>query len=67
MALGVTFSLPAVALAPFQPPEAVQAVALVLDQVRVAEPPGWMLPGEAEKVIRVDDDLALHLFRPLDA
>jgi hypothetical protein len=39
-----------VAWGPLQPPEAVQAVALVLDQVSVLELPLWMLLGLALKV-----------------
>ena len=38
---------PLVATAPFQPPEAVQAVALVADQVRVELPPEDTLAGSA--------------------
>lgn len=38
------------ALAPLQPPDAVQDVAFVEDQVRVDEPPEEMADGEAEKL-----------------
>jgi len=41
--VGATETLPVVALAPVQPPVAVQAVALVDDQVRVTLPPLVML------------------------
>jgi hypothetical protein len=38
-------AVPLVALLPLQPPEAVQEVALVEDQVRVADPPDAMEAG----------------------
>lgn len=49
VAVGVTLWVPLVALLPVQPPLAVQEVALVEDQVRVALWPETMLVGEAEK------------------
>lgn len=47
--MGAALWEPLVALLPVQPPLAVQLVALVLDQVRVEDPPVVMLVGEAEK------------------
>lgn len=44
------FSVPLVALAPVQPPEAVQDVALVLDQVSVVVAPEMTLAGLAARV-----------------
>jgi hypothetical protein len=41
-------SVPLVALLPLHPPEAVQDVALVLDQVSVEEPPAKTVVGLAE-------------------
>ena len=42
--------VPLVALVPLQPPEAVQEVVFVLDQVSVAEPPEVTEAGEAVRV-----------------
>ena len=47
-AVGETDCVPDIALAPDQPPLAVQDVALVEDQVRVEDWPLVMLEGEAE-------------------
>jgi hypothetical protein len=50
-ATAVKLSLPAVALAPLHPPEAVQEEALVVDQVSVKELPTVTVPGLAEREI----------------
>jgi hypothetical protein len=47
VASGPTVSVPAVARTPLQPPEAVQAVALVLVQLRAVLPPAATLAGVA--------------------
>ena len=50
VAVGLTDSLPLVALVPLQPPAAVQLVTLVPVQVKVLEPPGVIEVGAALKV-----------------
>jgi hypothetical protein len=52
--VGETTSVPLVASAPVQPPEAVQDVALLLDQVRVELPPEAIVVGLALKEAVVD-------------
>ncbi len=42
--------MPLTALLPDHPPEATHVVALLLDQVRVAEPPAGTVPGLALKL-----------------
>ena len=54
MAVGETTSVPLVASAPVQPPEAVQDVALLLDQVRVELPPEAIVVGLALKEAVID-------------
>ena len=51
MVVGATDCVPAVALVPLQPPEAVHVVAFVLDQVSVEAAPEVMDVGEAERVM----------------
>jgi hypothetical protein len=50
VAAGETLSVPLVPSVPVQPPLAVQAVASVLDQVSVDEPPESMVVGLADNV-----------------
>jgi hypothetical protein len=51
VATGKTLSVPLAATAPVQPPLAVQAAALVLDQIRVEERPETIAVGLAEMVV----------------
>jgi hypothetical protein len=52
--VGETTSVPLVASVPVQPPDAVQDVALLLDQVSVELPPGAIVVGLALKEAVVD-------------
>ena len=52
--MGETPSVPLVASAPVQPPDAVHEVASVLDQVSVELPPEGIVVGLALKVAVVD-------------
>ena len=54
VAVGETTSVPLVASVPVQPPDAVQDVALLLDQVSVELPPGAIVVGLALKEAVVD-------------
>jgi len=54
VAVGETTSVPLVASVPVQPPDAVQDVALLLDQVSVELPPGAIVVGLALKETVVD-------------